>query len=151
MKQLSPSTRMVHLKFILQNLSILAVAMKKYFASICLVFMNLSCYQVDRNCLPFHKGTFEFTTIVNGSLKTSRFERNEFFEVEFFEGKIDTANIRWVNDCECILTKRNPISNQDKRPIRMEILSTKEAEYTFEYALVGDTKNVQRGTITNIK
>ena len=143
--------RMVHLKSILQILSILAAAMKKYFISICIILISFSCYQVDRNCLPFHEGTFEFTTIINGSLKTSRFERSELYEVEFFEGKIDTATIRWVNNCECILTKKNPISNQDKRPIRVEILSTKEAEYTFEYALVGDTKNVQRGTIKKIK
>ena len=143
--------RMVHLKSILQILSILAAAMKKYFISICIILISLSCYQVDRNCLPFHEGTFEFTTIVNGSLKTSRFERNGLYEVEFFEGKIDTATIRWVNDCECILTKKNPISNQDKRPIRVEILSTKEAEYIFEYALVGDAKNVQKGTIKKIK
>ena len=142
---------MEHLKYIQQNLSIFNAAMKKYFTGICLFLISLSCYQVERNCLPFHKGTFEFTTIVNGNLKTSIFERNELYEVEFYEGKIDTANIRWVNDCECILTKRNPISNQEKRPIRMEILSTKEAEYTFEYALVGDTKNVQRGTIKKIK
>ena len=142
---------MVHLKSIPKILSILDAAMKKYFIGICLMFVTLSCYQVDRNCLPFHRGTFEFTTIVNGSLKTSRFERNELYEVEFFEGKIDTATIRWVNDCECILTKRNPISNQEKRPIRVEILSTKEAEYTFEYALVGYSKNAQRGTIKKIK
>ena len=68
---------MVHLKSILKILSILDAAMKKYFISICLMFVSLSCYQVDRNCLPFHRGTFEFTTIVNGILKTSRFERND--------------------------------------------------------------------------
>lgn len=110
-----------------------------------------SCYQVERNCLPFHTGVYEFTTVVNGTLKTSRFERNTVYEVEFYEGKIDTANIRWVNECECILTKRHPVSNQDKRPIRIEILSTQKNEYTFEYALVGDTKNVQRGTIKKIQ
>lgn len=110
-----------------------------------------SCYQVERNCTPFHEGVFEFRTVVNGTLKTSRFERYKDYEVEFYEGQVDTADIRWVNDCECILTKRNPISNQDKRPIRIEILTTQKNEYTFEYALVGDTKNVQRGTIQKIE
>ena len=102
MKRLLPYLGMGHLKYIQQNLSILAAAMKKFFTCICLIFISLSCYQVERNCIPFHEGTFEFTTIVNGSLKTSIFERNELYEIEFFEGKIDTANIRWVNDCECI-------------------------------------------------
>ena len=152
MKRLLPYLGMGHLKYIQQNLSILAAAMKKFFTCICLIFISLSCYQVERNCIPFHEGTFEFTTIVNGSLKTSIFERNELYEIEFFEGKIDTATIRWVNDCECILTKLSPTSNQDKRPIQIRIISTQgDDAYTFEYSLVGDSKNKQKGTIQKIK
>ena len=71
--------------------------------------------------------------------------------LEVYEGVTDTASIRWVNDCECILTKLNPSSNQDKRPIQIKILSTKENSYTFEYSLVGDNANKQRGTIQKIK
>ena len=64
---------------------------------------------------------------------------------------MDTATIRWVNDCECILTKLNPSSNQYKRPIQIKILSTTDKSYTFEYSLVGDSGNTQRGTIQKIK
>jgi hypothetical protein len=67
------------------------------------------------------------------------------------KGKIDTASIRWVNDCECILTKLNPTSNQDKRPIQIKIISTQHNSYTFEYSLVGESKNTQRGTIQKIQ
>ena len=84
-------------------------------------------------------------------MKSSYFTRNANFEIERFEGAIDTATIRWVNDCECILTKLNPTSNQDKRPIQIRILSTEDNRYTFEYSLVGDSKNKQRGTIEKIK
>lgn len=116
-----------------------------------ILLLLCSCYTVERDCLPFHSGTFEFQQIINGELKSSIFTRDSIYEIERFEGKIDTAYIRWVNDCECILTKLNPQSNQEKRPIQIKIISTKDNTYTFEYALVGDQKNKQRGTIVKIK
>lgn len=120
-------------------------------ALLVLSFLFISCYSVERNCLPFHQGTFEFRQIINGEMNVSTFVRDAQYEIENFNGKIDTATIRWVNDCECILTKLNPISNQEKRPIQIKILKTQNQSYTFEYALVGDNKNVQRGTILKIK
>ena len=118
---------------------------------VCIFLMLTSCYTVERDCIPFHQGTFEFSQIINGSMKTSTFTRDSLYEIERFEGKIDTASIRWVNDCECILTKINPTSNQDKRPIRIKIISTQDNSYTFEYSLVGDSKNIQRGKIQKIQ
>jgi hypothetical protein len=110
----------------------------------------ISCYTVERDCIPFHNGVFKFSQIINGEIKTSIFSRDSLYEIESYEGKIDTATIRWVNDCECILTKLNPNSNQDKRPIQIKIISTQENTYSFEYSLVGDTKNSKRGTIHKI-
>ena len=52
--------------------------------------------------------------------------------------------------CECILTKLNPKSNQDKRPVQIKILSTEGNAYTFEYSFVGKSDNKQRGTIKKI-
>lgn len=114
------------------------------------LFITISCYTPKRDCIPFHNGTFEFETIVNSSLETSRFIRNDTLEIEFYQGKVDSASIRWVNDCECILTRIHPETNQDKRPIRMRILTTKKDSYTFEYSLVGDLKNTQRGEVTKV-
>jgi hypothetical protein len=122
--------------------------MKKLFW---VLLLFCACYSVERDCLPFHSGTFEFKQIINGELKSSVFTRDSIYEIERFEGKIDTAHIRWVNDCECILTKLNPQTNQEKRPIQIKIISTEDNRYTFEYALVGDQKNKQRGTIFKIK
>ena len=110
-----------------------------------------SCYNVSRDCKNFHTGTFEFTSLINGEIKTSSFLRTKDLEIENYEGKIDSASIRWVNDCECILTKINPRSNQDKRPVQIKILSTQGNSYTFEYSLVGKSENKQRGTIKKIK
>ena len=115
-----------------------------------LPLIYLSCYSLDRECKNFHRGKFKFTQIINGEIKSSFFTRDSIYEIENFEGKIDTASIRWVNDCECILTKLNPISNQEKRPIRIRIISTNIDTYTFEYSLVGNNKNIQRGTIQKI-
>jgi len=112
----------------------------------------LSCYSVERNCEEFHRGTFQFKQIIGNQLQTSTFLRSENLEIEYFNEKIDSARIRWINPCECVLTKLNPISNQDKRPISIKILTTNEDEdeYVFEYTLVGDQKNKQRGTIVKL-
>ncbi|MDC1378035.1 DNA topoisomerase IV [Flavobacteriaceae bacterium] len=122
--------------------------MKNYLIIFC--FLLASCYSVERNCIPFHEGTFEFSQIINGKLTRSVFERTPDYEIERFEGVVDTASLRWVNDCECILTKLNPTTNQDKRPIQIKILSTTNQSYTFEYSLVGDSANTQRATIQKI-
>tara|TARA_Y200000002_G_C22672871_1_gene660836 strand:+ start:500 stop:841 length:342 start_codon:yes stop_codon:yes gene_type:complete len=113
--------------------------------------MFISCYTAERDCLSFHEGVFKFETIVNNKLESSRFIRNDSIEIEYYKGEVDSATIRWVNDCECILTKINPENNQEKRPIRMRILTTKKNSYTFEYSLVGDLENTNRGTIKRIE
>lgn len=115
-----------------------------------ILVLFISCYSLERDCKPFQHGEFKFTQIINGEIKSSYFTRDSIFEVELFEGKIDTSSIRWVNDCECILTKLNPNNNQEKRPIQIRIISTKSDRYTFEYSLVGDSKNRQRGSIQKI-
>ena len=116
-----------------------------------LIFLFISCYSVSRNCKAFHEGEFLFKSIVNGEIKTSKFIRKDNIEIEVFENKIDTAKIRWVNECECVLTKLNPVSNQEKRPIQIKIISTEKDSYVFEYSLVGDLKNIRRGKIIKIK
>ena len=116
-----------------------------------LIFLFISCYSVSRNCKDFHEGEFLFKSIINGEIKTSKFIRKKNIEIEIFENKIDTAKIKWVNECECILTKLNPLSNQEKRPIQIKIISTEKDSYVFEYSLVGDLKNIRRGKIIKIK
>ena len=123
----------------------------RIFSSFLLFIMFISCYTAERDCLSFHEGVFEFETIVNNQLESSRFIRNDSIEIEYYKGEVDSATIRWVNDCECILTKINPENNQEKRPIRMRILTTKKNSYTFEYSLVGDLENTNRGTIKRIE
>ena len=115
---------------------------------ICTIF--LSCYEQERNCADFKTGTFEFEYVVDGVKKTSKFIRTEDREIDFYEGKSDTSSVRWVSDCEYIVTKLKPKNMQEKKSIAMKILTTKENSYTFEFGIVGSVSK-QRGTVKKIK
>lgn len=110
-----------------------------------------SCYQVERNCADFKTGTFEYTYTIDGEEKTSTFFRNDTLEVDYYENEIDSNSVRWINDCEFIVEKINPESLNDSKAIHMKILTTKGNTYTFEYSLVGDSKNKQKGVVTKIE
>ena len=109
----------------------------------------VSCYQQERKCTDFKTGKFEFTQEIDGKTQTSTFERTDSLQIETYNGKTDTASVRWVNDCEFILQKTHPKNMQEKKAITMKILSTKDKTYTFEYSFVGDAKT-QKGTVTKI-
>jgi hypothetical protein len=108
-----------------------------------------ACYNQEKNCENFRTGTFEFITEINGETKVSTFVRDESIEIETFEGKTDTASIRWVNNCEFILQKLNPKNMAEQKAINMRIISTDGDTCLFEYGLVGDDKK-QRGTLRKI-
>lgn len=109
----------------------------------------VSCYQAEHNCKDFKNGKFRFEHEVNGVKKVTLFERNDSIEIETFEGKTDTASIRWVNDCEYILKKIHPKNMAEEKAIGMKILNTSGNTYTFEFGLVGSDQK-QRGTVTKI-
>lgn len=114
-----------------------------------ILFLVVSCYDQERNCKDFKTGKFEFVQEINGEKKKSVFERTESLQIETFNGKTDTASVRWVNDCEFVLQKLHPKTMQEKKAIAMKILTTNEKGYTFEYAFIGDAKK-QRGSVTKI-
>ena len=91
---------------------------------IILSLLLTSCYSVERNCLDFKTGVFEFSTSINDSIVKSTFTRTNEFEIEMYNGIEDSSTISWVNNCEFLLTKINPRTNQEKRPIRIKILRT---------------------------
>lgn len=108
-----------------------------------------SCYNVAHNCNDFKTGKFKFTQEINGKKKTSTFERTENLQIETFNGKTDTASVRWINNCEFVLEKLHPKNRQEKKAINIKIISTKDKTYIFEYSFVGDD-NKQRGTVTKL-
>ena len=113
-----------------------------------LVFLS-SCYEPVRDCQAFKNGTFEFTAVVDGQELTTTFERQGNREIDYFQGKSDTSEVRWINDCEYIVRQLHPKNKSEERSIHMKILSTAEDSYTFEYSMVGDSKK-SRGTAIKI-
>lgn len=121
----------------------------KYLAILFFALIITGCYQQERNCKDFKTGKFRFEYEIEGVKKVTDFERNDSIEVETFEGKTDTATVRWVSDCEYILQKKHPKNMQEKKAVQMKILTTNENSYTFEYSFVGDN-NKQKGTVTKL-
>ena len=118
--------------------------------TIILSLLFISCYNVDRDCIEFRTGSFEFSTSINDSIVKSTFIRTDNYEIEEFKGVKDSSTIRWVNECEFILTKINPKTNQERRPIRIKILRTYGNSYDFEYSQVNNPQKINRGTVNKI-
>lgn len=112
------------------------------------------CYSVERNCDEFKTGEFEFNYTIDGIEKTGRFIRTETLNIDYYEGKVDTSSVRWINDCEFVLKKLHPKTNSEKDEIHMKILSTTNNSYTFEYKLAVKKPNkpmyVEKGVATKI-
>ena len=108
-----------------------------------------SCYNVERKCSDFKTGKFKFEYEVNGDKKTTVFERKDSIEIETFEGKSDTATIRWVNDCEYVIQKKHPKNMAEEKAIQMKILTTTANSYTFEFGMVGSDAK-QTGTVIKL-
>ena len=113
------------------------------------LLLLMSCYDAERNCKDFKTGKFKFEYEVDGVKKIAIFERNDSIEIETFDGKTDTASIRWVNDCEYVLLKLHPKNMAEEKAIGMKILTTTKNSYTFEFGMVGVDEK-QRGTVTKI-
>lgn len=113
------------------------------------LLLLLSCYNNERNCKDFKTGKFSFEYEVDGVKKTTLFERNDKIEIETFEGKTDTASIRWISDCEYVLQKLHPKNMAEEKAIGMKILTTSKNSYTFEFGMIGSDAK-QRGTVTKI-
>ena len=109
---------------------------------LCLLLLLTSCFEVERNCNEFKTGEFEFNYTIDGVKKTGRFVRTDTLNIDYYEGKIDSSSVRWINDCEFILKKLNPKTNSERDAIHMKILTTDgTSSYTFEYKLAAKKPN----------
>ena len=122
--------------------------MKKYLILPFLLLL-MSCYEVQHNCKDFKTGKFKSEITINGAKMYTTSVRTDSIVIETYQGKTDTASIRWINDCEYILQKLNPKSMQEQKAIDIKILTTSPKSYTFEFGIVGDSKK-QRGTATRM-
>lgn len=115
-----------------------------------ILILFTSCYSVNRDCGNFMTGKFEFTYKLNDTIQKSRFTRTLDYEIEEYNGVIDSSSISWVNNCEFILTKLNPRTNQEKRPVRIKIIRTYEDSYDFEYSSINEPIVINRGKVKRI-
>ncbi|PWK19823.1 DNA topoisomerase IV [Xanthomarina spongicola] len=122
----------------------------KYFSSILLFVTLISCYSVERNCTDFQTGSFYSEISIDGKLYKSDFVRTKDLQIEIYNNKIDSSQVRWINDCEVVFKTINPKSMAEQKDIHLKILTTTDSTYTFEYSYVGETTK-QKGIATKIK
>lgn len=126
------------------------IKLLKKLSVLTLLVLLTSCYHVERNCSDYKTGTFKFTYTIDGKEKTGTFVRTENLNIDYFEGKVDSASIRWINDCEFIQKKINPKSMAEQEAIHFKILTTTDSSYTFEYKLAAKKTHqklrVEKGT-----
>ena len=108
-----------------------------------------ACESPERNCDSFKTGSFTFETLLNGELVTTRFTRIDTLEIDYFEGKVDSSSVRWINNCEYIVRKIHPKSMSEQKAVHMKILYTEGDYYTFEYSIVGENIK-QQGIVKKI-
>ena len=114
-----------------------------------LLLLVTSCYNVEHNCKDFKTGKFSSEITINGVKKQTTSVRTDSVVIETYEGKTDTASIRWISDCEYVLQKLNPKNMAEKKAIDIRILSTSKKSYIFEFGVVGSSTK-QKGTATRI-
>lgn len=116
--------------------------------STCLLFS--SCYQPERDCEKYKTGSFKFTYELGEIVKEGKFTRDEKYSVDYYENKIDSATVRWFNDCEFVLQDIH-----SKTAIHYKIISTTDSSYTFQYKSAVKDPNkeliVKTGTAFKIK
>lgn len=94
------------------------------------MFVSLlsACYEPDRDCSAYKTGEFIFDYQIGDSLKTGRFIRGEKYSIDYFDNKVDSATVRWFNDCEFVLQDLD-----SKIGIHYKIIATTDSSYTFQY------------------
>ena len=117
----------------------------KHFYIVVVLIVFLGCYDVERNCADYKTGTFRSQIFINDSLFTSDFTRDDYVQVELYNNKVDSSEVRWINDCEVIFKTINPKNRIEKKDIHLKILTTTDSSYTFEYSYVGENIK-QKGT-----
>ena len=109
------------------------------FLYLLLLLSCFGCYETTRNCKDFKTGTFTSEVTIDGELYKSKFKRSETLQIEVYNKKTDSSNLRWINDCEVIFKTINPKNMAEQKDIHLKILTTTDSSYTYEYSYVGET------------
>lgn len=105
--------------------------------------LMISCYEPpERKCSDFKTGKFRSEQTIKGKKIVMEFERNDSLEIGVLNGVTEVATVRWVNDCEYVMRKKDPKNYREAAAIVVEILTTSKNSYTFEYGEVGKPKRI---------
>lgn len=123
------------------------VAIKKISSlSILLIIISFSnsCKEIERNCNLFRTGMFYSEINYDGVVFSSTFTRDDKnLQIEKFQGEIDSSKVRWINDCEMVLSPINSKKLSGKKNILIKILTTTDTSYSYEYSFVGENKKLK--------
>lgn len=117
--------------------------LKKVFFVVFPLIALISCYSPNRDCQAYKTGEFLFNYSIGDSLKQGRFVRGYNYSIDYYDNKIDSASIRWLNDCEFVLQDL-----KSKVGIHYKIIGTTDTSYTFEYK--NAVKNPNRKNVVKI-
>ena len=123
--------------------------MKPYLLLLCFALLATSCYEANLDCKSIKTGTYVSEITIHGKKQRTTSIRTNKLVIETYKGKTDTARIRWVNDCEFILTKLHPKSMAEQHAVSIRILSTSKKSYTFDFGIVGNPQRA-RGVATKL-
>ena len=93
---------------------------------------------------------FTAKVTINDKVYTSIFTRTETLQIENYQDRVDSSEVRWINDCEVIFKTIHPKNRIEKKDIHLKILSTTDSSYTYEYSYVGETKK-QKGVALKLE
>ena len=108
------------------------------------LFILINCDKQERQCKDFYIGKFYSEIVIEDKLFKTKFLRNSAnIQIEEFEGIIDSSRVRWINDCEMVLSSINPKNINAKKNVLIKILQTTDSSYTYEYSYVGENKKLK--------
>lgn len=116
--------------------------MRVIFLLVILTFM--SCYNTERNCKDYKTGEYYSEVTIDSILYKSEFTRYSDIQVEFYNSKKDSSEVRWINDCEMVFRTIKPKNRAERKDVHIKILTTTDSSYTFEYSYIGE-KIKQKG------
>ena len=117
--------------------------MNKYII-IVLSILLFSC-QKKPKIKPNNFKTGKYKTVLDDDKITSFAVRNDSIQIETFENKNDTFHIKWINNFEYILLKKNPKTLLDSTPFHVKITAVKKDSYNFKAYYKG-SKFKQKGS-----
>lgn len=117
----------------------------RYITSIIIIlFATSSCIKNNNvHVDELKNGSFE--TTLEDKETVSIATRNDSIQIEDFKGMKDTFNIKWIDQFEYVLVKKNPKTMLDSTPFHVKITGIKDNTYTFNAYYKGSNFK-QKGT-----